>query len=397
MNTDPNCGCNQTKSGSDSREYLMVKTTASEASTCSGPSAESGVGACPRQEPAYDVSMSDFLVPTFGGSTVMEVCNPTIYTLNMWLQFTSPVALLQIINITGNILTLSNKCPNGEEILDNIVSTVIPKGTPFVVGNAPQCNTDAEDQERINSAFSQATELCIPNLETSKSTTTIRPIGKIESDSADGSIRHCIKAIYGILFKAGTPVLTALARKLPTDINYRRLGKHKTTNEVVQLDNYSETPDLSGQSYGLMINNSTERVVPTYFMVFRRDVMIAGASGDNFATDWDDMPASLKIEQSFDLPLDDLFNQRDHIYVMVKVDLGIHSQAAGNKSLAVYLNDLYRGKVVMNGTSDHASTTINTISAPVKIFKSDYKLKIRVESNVVFKYYLRAVRDETFY
>jgi len=380
MNTDPNCGCNS-PSGSDNREYLLVKSTASEANTCGGPTAAGGTANCPKQEPSYDISMSDFVMPQDGSSTPMEVCNASVYALSMWLHFSSPSAALQITNISGNILTLANKCPNGETIDSNPTNVVISKGTTFVVGPTPQCNTDAQDQERINSALASATELCMPNMKTSSTTATLRPVGKVESDTADLSVKKCIQAIYGVLFKAGTPILTALAKKTALDLNYERLGKHKTTNEVVRMDNYS-VGLTSNASHTLMFAQNTEKVVPTYFthMQVPRQVLFQSQASLNDFDAWDTIPGDDSFEKDISLKdyLEDLFNLRDHAYAILNIDVSLHTHVGGFHTLRCMLNDGEFGRVTMNNDSDNNTGGIS-ITSPVKILKAgNYPLNLKL-------------------
>jgi len=396
--SNSNCGCGKGGTSGDG-DYLMVKATASEASSCGVAGVAGGTEACEKQEPMYDSSLSDFLLPDTTGSTSMEVCNASIYTVSMWLQFLLPVATLQIVNITGNVLSLANKCPNGEPIDDNpIIGTVISRGTQFVVGTEPQCFTDAEDAERINSALEDLTQLCMPNLAISSSTAQIRPIGKLESDPSDLSMQKCIKAIYGIIFKAGTPILTALGLKESLDLNYRRLAKHKTTNEVVHLKNYSENVG-SPESHALLINKNTERAVPTYFIHLSR-FEVASKPSPLDPTDWDTIDAG-GFEATYDVSgngISGLFSDRDHIYVMARLDLGLYDLDDGNRTIKANLNGYPIGRVAINNGPSDNSLAVNTISVPIKVMKSNYDLVLKLENfGGTNNYYFRLVVDGVYY
>jgi len=394
--SDPNCGCNENK-GSDSREYLMVKATASEASTCGVGSGSSSTAACPKQEPMYDASMSDFLLPDTNGNTSMEVCNASVYAIGMWLQFANPVASLQIVNITGNILSLVNRCTNGEIIDDNpAIGTVIHRGALFVVGTEPQCNTDAEDAERINSALGTLDQLCMTNMVTSSETAVIRPIGKIESDPADLGVKKCIKAIFGILFKAGTPVLTALKLIDNADyLNYRRLVKHKTTNEVGQLKNYSETPGLTDESNALMINKNKEVLIPAYFMYIYKSVIKERAN----PSDPNVWPSSGDYSETFSLnyaPINQLISDRDHYYAIVRLEVGLYDDS-GLHSLLASLNAVVVGSVMVDGTGDASGVGKNSITTYVKILKSNHQLILSMNLSVAMRNYFKISLEGILY
>lgn len=395
--SDPNCGCNEYK-GVDSREYLMVKATASEASTCGPGTGGDSTAACAKQEPMYDASMSDFLLPDSVSNTSMEVCNASVYSVGMWIQFANPIATLQIVNITGNILGLVNRCTNGEVIDDNpSIGTKISKGTLFVVGTEPQCNTDAEDAERINSALGTLDQLCMPVMATSSATAVIRPIGKIESDTADLSVKKCIKAIYGILFKAGTPVLSALKlienEDKPT---YRRLVKNKTTNEISHVKNYSETPDLTNESYALMINKNQEVLVPNYFLIPFKTLLFQNTGSNDFNSWESGGDHTQTINLNF-APYTTLKNDRDHYYVLVRLEIGVYSGTNGFKTLIASLNGVESGKASSEGDDTHGSVQHNAITTMVKVMKSANSIAVKFDFTVPMSYFWRLSTEAIYY
>jgi hypothetical protein len=398
----PNCGCNN--SGSSDGDYMLVKATASQASSCGVPGEATGTESCDKQEPMYDVCLSDFLLPSVNGSTSMEVCNASIYSLSMWLQFTNPVATLQIVNITGNILSLVNRCPNGEIVDENpIIGTVVTRGTSFVVVGEPQCFSDEEDAERVNNALKNATELCIPNMETSSSTATVRPIGKIESDTADLGAKKCIKAIFGILFKSGTPILSALRLEAPIDLNYRRIAKHKTNNEVVHLKNYSETPGITDESYALMVNKNREAIVPSYFTHLFTQTIDENSTAYTSPSTWPSLGSGGSHEENYNISsmtgnVAWLQSDRNHIIVMVRIDVTTFVNSEGARSINVLLNNISVGKVmnVGNGTGENINGM--SISVPIKVLKSGYNLNLKLNATGNSqRYHYRVSIDGIFY
>jgi hypothetical protein len=147
----------------------MVEATASDASSC-GVSA-TGTEGCAKQEPMYDICLSSFLVPLSNSFTSIEVCSPNIYYIGMWLQFLTPNVTLQISNISGKIISLINRCENGDLIYGNPeAGQVVLRNTPFVVVDKPRCKSDEDDIAALENALSNASELCVPSLKTSSST-----------------------------------------------------------------------------------------------------------------------------------------------------------------------------------------------------------------------------------
>lgn len=393
---DPNCGC-KSSSNPNTGEYLLVKSTASEASTCGVGSGSDPTASCDKQEPMFDSSMSDFVLPDVNGNTSMEVCNASIYSVGMWIEFNSPIASMQIVNITGNILSLVNRCANGEPIDGNpTAGAVVHRGATFVVTGGPNCFTDAEDAERINSALATLEQLCIPNMIVSSETATIRPVGKIESDTADTGVKKCLKMIYGILFKAGTPVLTAL--KLIDNVDrpsYRVLVKNKITNEVGHIKNWSETPDLTNESNVIMVNKNREVLVPAYLMYILKSVIKERASASD-PTVW---PSSGDYSETFSLnyaPINQLINDRDHFYAVVRLEIACYD-TSGLHSLLASLNGLIVGGVMVDGTGDASGVQKNSITTYVKVLKSNYQLILNMNLSVAMRNYFKISLEGIYY
>lgn len=398
----PNCGCDN--GGSQEGDFLMVKATASEASSCGLSGGSNSTASCDKQEPMYDICLSDFLLPSKDGQTSMEVCNASIYTISMWLQFTYPVVTLQIVNITGNILTLVNRCPNGEIVDENpTIGTVVSRGTSFVVAPEPQCFTDEEDAERINSALEGATQICAPNLATCSETAIIRPVGKIESDPSDLSVKKCIKAIYGFLMKAGTPVFTALRLEAPIDLNYRRLAKHKTLNEVVHLKNYSETPGLTDDSYALMINKNREVLVPNYFSHLFTHTIAENTTAYTTPSSWPALGSGGSHEVNYNISaavggLGWLPSDRNHIIVMVRFDLTTFVDGEGSRAINIILNNINAGRVMNVGNGGGENINGMSVSVPIKLSKGDYNLNMKLNATGnTQRYHFRLTIDGVFY
>lgn len=383
-----NCGCNKTNGLPANPEYLMIQTTASEASSCDPSAVVSGVENCAKQEPMYDISLGSFLVPESNSTIGIQVCNPAIYRSGMWLQFIAYGARLQINSIIDNILTLVNRCPDGLGIDANAPGMVIAKNAEFVVVDAPDCKTEAEKTNFLNSAFLTVKQICVPQLLTSLSTATIRPVGRVESDEADTAAGKCIKAIYGILFKKGTPILTAL-KVVSADeaATHRSLVKNKTTNEVVEINNHSESTIVdAGKQYFISITKTEEKVIgPAYafrpFDKFLKENTTAlnPATWPIINTSYEEEFLMNSISEISELKRNGL----DHIYVNVRLEIGSYGDS--RNTLEAKLNDI---KACRAGSLSNKHS-FNSVTFPVKVNVSDWKLTFKLDSSILARYVFR--------
>ncbi len=330
----------------------------------------------------------------------MSVCNPTIYTVGMWLQFIDPYAKLQVSAISGNDLTLLNRNENAEAVRGNpSIGTKISKLTKFVVCDSPNDLSATQEREKIEEALSGASELCMSNMASCSATAIIQPVGRIESDPSNLSIKKCIRRIYGILFNAGRPVLTALGA--PVDINdmgdYRPLVKHKTSNVVRHRKNYSETEAIvPGKPYLLQITSQGEKVFPSYLT---KIVNIAiREPGVTAPADWPVMTTD--FEQDFDIsdvsgaaPPDG--HTLDHYFVMINIEIGGNKSAGDLQILKAYLNDAYVGRCGVSSNNDVQD--FSQVTKLVKVMKSNNKLSLRLSTTGSIKYFCRISIDAVLY
>jgi hypothetical protein len=394
------CNCNPP---STENEYLLVKATASQASVC-GTALESttSIESCAKQEPMYDVSLSDFLVPLESSSVNMIVCNPEIYTTGMWLEFLSPVVTLKITAIVNNALTLVNRCDSGDIVSSNpAVGVIVAKGSHFTVVGQPECVSSADFLLKVISSLATATELCLPALVTSSATSVIHPVGRVESDPSNLSAGKCLKKIFGILFNAGRPFLSGLGSSVGhNNLNYRRLVKHKTSGGVYEKENYSEAAQLeSGKQYLLAITNSEEKIFgPTYITKFHRHQLKENTT-DKDHLSWPTFSGS--YEEDFDLgdfagltPPAEAF--LDHYYVMCRLEIGCSRTGADVETIQAELNGIRVGRCVGATSADYL-VTYNAITIPVRVENSNDKLTLRLTTNGTTRYYFRLHVDGIYY
>ncbi len=397
------CGCDN--SGSTEGEYLVIKATSSEAAACGDPSSTTGSTACAKQEPMFDESLSDFLIPSEASSVPMQVCNAEIYTVGMWIEFVNPVAKLQISAITGNVLTLLNRNANGDEVFENPnIGSVIAKYTRFVVCQAPVNMDAAQRLEDIKDALAVATELCVPNLSPSTSTAIVHPVGRVESDPSNLSVGKCLRRIYGILFNAGRPVLTALGEAVPIDdaMDYRPLIKHKTSNTVRQRKNYSETSGLgSGRQYMLVTTNASERLIgPTYvFRDVRTLVDTSAVSAEN-PTGW----PNFSNNKTHDWDLSNITGilsavpspEIDHYFALVKLEIAGNFAGGGTaRTMLAQLNDFQACRCSV--ATDSQGVNFNAITALVKVLKTNHKLELKLSCDGTQRYWYRVGVEALYY
>lgn len=392
------CGC-----GGDSPndEYLMVKATGKNPSTCGLPDssgATTGTVSCPKQEPEFDNTLSDFVVPATGASVSIQVCNPSVYSVDQWIQFPNGLTM-QVISITGNNLQIRNSCPNGSPIIDNpTAGLVISRNTRFFTVGKPPCQTEEQRLDEILEALSGASEICVPDLVESSNQAHVQPVGRVEADPSDTSFKKCLRRIYGILFKAGTPILSAIQKVSEANIgNYRKLGIDKANREVWEIPDFSEFTGLtSGQQYQTAFKpNGTEYIIgPDYGFkpvnITLLEIPTNPLSG-TFATS----PASATIlNQTFNLSsqtdISSIKRNQDHYYVLAHLEVGYTQAIQGVKILAARLN----GSLVCTSVDLYGR---NTLTIPIRVENSNNELTLLIEqsvasvSNYIVRLYIRGV------
>lgn len=395
---DNQCGCVQ--QSSDDKDFLLVKATASEASTC-GVSSQDSTSGCAKQEQMYDVSLNDFVMPLAQSSTTMLVCNGKIYAVNMWLQFLAPVCKLKITNIVNNTLTLVNRCDNGKTIAENPDAAVaINKGAKFIVCDDPPCTSNDELLEQFQNALSEATELCVPSLKTTSATATVYPVGRTESDPSDLGAKKCIRKIFGFFFKAGRPYFSALGGAINADAsgNYRPLVKHKVNNGIYQRLNYSETPGLNSNfQYALAVTKTNERILGPLYMTFIKHVLLRENTASLIFTDWPEFTDEDTKEFTItDYPELAVHSEAslDHYYVMARIDWCVYNPSNTPLILEISMNELKVGRVFARKDDDIVSQFVS-ISVPIKVMKSDHKLTVlfKTATPATVKHYYKLTID----
>jgi len=360
--TTPTCECGCAHTDND-KEYLLVSATSSEPALCGTPGEEGGTEDCDKQEPMFDVSLSSFLLPNEESSTTIEVCNASVYAVGMWIQFIASGITLQITNITGNYLTVVNKCDIDVVPTNPGAGYAVSTGSTFIVADKPPCDEDSDESDEI--------EICRPNLETCSATATVQPVGNIISDTEDLGVNKCIRKIFGFLMRSGTPIFNSLQMVYLADLaNYRRLVKHKTNHEVKQLQNYCEDASLvAGQQYVLAVQTGQETLKgPTYILGFAYKELYQSAELDVYT-----------VEHTYDIDMEPevtgLAVTLDHYYVMCRLDVHVYGNTRVVE-VACELNGVPALKCA--NVEKDGMHSWNSIAIPIKVMTSDHKLTISV-------------------
>lgn len=381
----------------DDREYLLVKASGANAGVCGTPVASAGA-TCIKKDSTYDVSLSDFLIPD-GSSTInIQVCNGKLYAVNSWIEFTNPSAILKITAISGNILTLKNQCPDGSELEENPpISTVIAKNTPFVVCGKPPCEIDYES--KLAEALADVQEICVPSLGATSMTAIVHPVGAVQSDPSNLSVGKCIRRIFGVLFKAGRPFLSAMGA--PIDLNdlsgYRRLVRKNDTGGVYTAKNFWEYVGIvAKERYALSIDSTRERVTGPIFLAQMWHMVVEENTANDNPSTWPSFSNSL--EKDYDLggydKIQAIDNTREYYYVLVRLEVG--AQKTGSTEIVqAYLNGKQCGRVFA-GSGAMYLTQFNMSTTPIRVNKSDDKLTVKFLANGTVKLYYK-VHIEAIY
>jgi hypothetical protein len=393
------CNCQTPCKCSSGDEYLLVKATGSEAALCGPIDNQTGTESCPIQEPTYDLSHSDFLLPSeITGSFInMQVCNGSIYTVGQWLFFITGVHL-KISAITGNLLSLINQCSPGVVVDTNPdIGFIVYKNTPFVVSDGPACLSDDDKLDFFQEALSEATELCAPNLVVAPLTDEIHPVGL----TINGGTSHtkCIKRIPGISFKGTIPYLTTLNTKNPTAmLDYNRLVVNKLTREVALMPTYGDWAGLTdGNLYTVMVkNNEAEKLLRfNPFIIEGRSLyessQDAGASPSNTGT-WEAHTDTWQQEIVLDDPYGRLVAREDVLSLMVRIDFAAY--AIANQLVTIkYDSDGQTGHAAYYNTADAGTGVFNSITTLIPVKRTGanaYKFNLEFQQgsgNTVNAYY----------
>jgi hypothetical protein len=255
--------CKPCRKDISSDEYLLVKASSSTASSTE-PQQQGSEAACRKQEEMYDEILSGFILPLSTSNTNINVCNSSIYSIGQWIQFLNPSVTMQIVGINGNVLTVVNRCENGQDIEANPISgTVIAERTRFSIVGRPRCSALSERAEELQFALSDLEEICTPSMVESNPDSDIHPVGRVETNPNDVNFGRCLRKIYGFFFKKGTPVFPHIKKSLIASNNsFNKLGISKISKEVWELPNYSEDPKVvSGKNYVIVNDSIGEKII----------------------------------------------------------------------------------------------------------------------------------------
>lgn len=391
------CGCGSpAPSSKTDDEYLLVKAIGNSPSVCGDPTEDDNDDStqCAKSEPEYDSSMSDFVVPSVGGTVSVQVCNAEVYSVNQWIQFSGSLLIVQIVSIVGNTLQVRNACPSGEEIVTNPeAGLLVPRNTRFFTVGAPECISEEERMNQILEALSGAEEICTPDLLESGNQAVVQPVGLVQSDPGNTGFQRCIRRIFGFLMDAGSPFFTQIKNIAESDVSlYRRLGINKSTREVREFPNYGDYAGLTAGSQYMMgvKQNGAEYLIGPSYGFKPMFVTIYENPSDPLSNVTTVTPAAaIMINRDFNLNVPEISGIRsnqDHVWALVHLDLNIlypPDQARLVKKFAVYLNNDFATLAQWIRTSEQSGPGGTQICIPVKINKSDWKLNLKVEQSFV--------------
>ncbi len=396
------CGCGQTPPPGS--EYLLVQATASEAEVCADPTQNSTASDCPKKDQTYDTCLSDFLIPSEINSATMLVCNGKLYTVGQWIQFVNPVVKLKITGISNNVLTVVNRCDNGDIVPENpAIGQVISNGNRFVpVG-------PAFGDDDIANLDGNATELCTPNLSESTSSSIVQPVGRVESNPNNMNAGKCLRRIYGFLFDKGVPIFNKLGVTIShaeSVENHYPLVINKTTHKIQRRKNYSESVQVNaGNRYLLSIASTGERIVgPTYVPKFFHEIVAESSTNYN-PTTWDNFSGVKTVE--FDLgAFADVMavvnnTELDHYIAMLRIEISAFKVGSIPEYVLAefengFGNQRKACKVFAAQETDYLNQ-FNSVSVPFKIKKSDNKLILRLRTDGSAKFYYRIDLDGVYF
>ena len=269
--------CNPCRDNSKAEEYLLVKATASQASTCDPSQSTSENANCRKQEDTFDEITTGFILPLANSFANVAVCKASVYSIGQWIQFHNPVSTLQIININNNILTLANRCEDGSPIEANPIagSTAYNEKARFSVVARPRCSALSEDAEELAAKLAELTQICVPNLAESNVDSDIHPVGRVENDPQDVNFSKCIKRILGIFFRKGVAYFPGIKQTNYASLNsLSRLMINKSDKSIIELPKVSEdTSMLAGKRYLYLYSPNQERLIgPTRVYIAANEV-----------------------------------------------------------------------------------------------------------------------------
>ena len=85
-----------------------------------------------------------------------------------------------------------------------------------------------------------------------------------------------------------------------------------------------------------------------------------------------------------------IVKQQDHFYAMVRLEIAGRHDGSEYRTIQATLNASYAGRVVAKNSG---TVAYNSISMPVRVLYSDYKLTLNLEADVTMQCYYRVIID----
>ena len=177
----------------------------------------SGSGDCDETHKWFDTNTLLFQVPIVGGSTELNVCDPSRYSVGQWIYILGAGRFyITALNTTNKTITIRNACIDGTTA---IVGNATP-GTAFQVGTAlwiidepsyPDC-TPAGFCEDVLECVTDGVDICLTNIPNVNETDEYHLFGG-SGASCDGEelevVQSCLRKILNVFYKAGALCFSA--------------------------------------------------------------------------------------------------------------------------------------------------------------------------------------------
>ncbi len=370
--------------GEQAKKYLLVETTASQASSC-GESTNQENQNCNKKDQTFDSFLNGFIVPLSGNSVNVNVCNGSLYVHGQWIQTVSPVCYFKILSVASNTITLVNQCPQGFEVPENPeAGLAIPAGAFFYVVSEPQCESDEEKVENLNKALGIAEALCVPVMVESDDIEEIQPVGRVNANPANSAFKKCIKRIKGVIFKSGALFLSALKNNInSTEYGlYRKLGINNTSKEVVELPNYGEfTGALDGKQYAVgAFGNESEKIVGPASFFCPVDVLLVENAIPESIPSWTSFVGDLMVLISTNIAeINAIIKHKDHYHALVHLSMVLDELIPSGAIFKIEMNNELVGFLTSySGASGFGGKKWFNIVMPIKVMANLNQISMKI-------------------
>lgn len=168
---------------------------------------------CTRLDNTYDQILQAAVVPSVGSEMILMVCNPSLYTVGSWIEFTDGSAVgsafqVTVVNSVEGYIKVRNSCSDGETAIDGNASpgASISSGARFIVRGRTDCRTADEKVDELKSLIPLVDELCLDGISAKSQVESALIIGVLtSSDCESGStVQPCLRILLTKELKDGS-------------------------------------------------------------------------------------------------------------------------------------------------------------------------------------------------